>query len=59
MIPSGRVRFSRILGVIIRRREILSPPARVFVDALKVKMKVKDGARFQTSMRGVKTRIGK
>jgi DNA-binding transcriptional LysR family regulator len=33
-IPTGKIRFSRMLGVVYRKPDALSPPARAFVDML-------------------------
>lgn len=52
-IPTGRVQFVRILGMIYRQEEMLSPPARVFLEMLRKKFVRNEEAPAANAKRGV------
>ncbi len=58
VIPTGRARFSRMLGLVYRDEAALSPPGRVFLDMLKSKYRIRSGHKKQgqTKNRSRKTR---
>jgi len=47
VIPTGRVRFSRMLGLVYRDESALSPPGRVFLDMLRSKYRPRGGRKKQ------------
>ncbi|MBI4719751.1 MAG: LysR family transcriptional regulator [Chitinivibrionia bacterium] len=47
-LPTGSVRFVRILGMIHRKQDVLSPPARTFLDIVIGKMDVRSKRRIRT-----------
>jgi DNA-binding transcriptional LysR family regulator len=54
-MPTGKVQFFRFLGVIYRRQDVLSPPARVFLEILKKKIVIPKDEKRTSSRRGVKS----
>ncbi|MFH1755257.1 MAG: LysR substrate-binding domain-containing protein, partial [Candidatus Latescibacterota bacterium] len=58
VIPTGRTRFSRMLGIVFRDESALSPPGRVFLDMLRLKYNIRAGhtKQGQTKDRSRKTR---
>lgn len=53
-MPTGRVQFCRILGMIYRQEEALSPPARVFLEILREKIIIPNEGTGTNPKRGVK-----
>ena len=47
VIPTGRARFSRTLGLVYRDESALSPAGRVFLDMLKLKYRISSGHKKQ------------
>jgi DNA-binding transcriptional LysR family regulator len=52
VIPTGRARFSRMLGLVYRDETALSPPGRVFLEMLKLKYHTRSGHKKQERTRG-------
>jgi DNA-binding transcriptional LysR family regulator len=52
VIPTGRARFSRMLGLVYRDETALSPPGRVFFEMLKSKYHIQSGRKKQERIKG-------